>query len=160
MTRINFGIPPEKLTDQHLLAEIRELPRIPRAVKKRLDEGEEVKTIYGPFRLGPGHVTWFNDKLRYLRDRYYSLVREARRRRFHLNCDMTLFEDLKKTKYYGGQYPTVHDIQLITDRISQRIRESNQIPRFYREPIDKEEYINSILTPFIAHIKKENFLIM
>jgi len=34
MTRINIGILPHDLTDQHLLAEFRELPRIPNRVKK------------------------------------------------------------------------------------------------------------------------------
>jgi len=33
MTRINL-VPPEELCDQHLLAELRELPRIPNAVLK------------------------------------------------------------------------------------------------------------------------------
>jgi hypothetical protein len=35
MTRINTGIPPKELTDKHLLAEHREIKRIPNCIKKR-----------------------------------------------------------------------------------------------------------------------------
>ena len=34
MTRINVGIPPEELTDKHLLAEHREIKRIPNCIAK------------------------------------------------------------------------------------------------------------------------------
>ena len=34
MTRINAGIPPKKLTNRHLLAEHREIKRIPNVIKK------------------------------------------------------------------------------------------------------------------------------
>ena len=42
MTRINL-INPEKLTDQHLLAEYRELPRIFWIVRKKISENKEIK---------------------------------------------------------------------------------------------------------------------
>ena len=44
MTRINL-INPEKLTDQHLLAEYRELPRIFWILRKKISENKEIKVL-------------------------------------------------------------------------------------------------------------------
>lgn len=52
MTRINL-VPPEELCDQHLLAEHRELTRIPNAVAK----GKyHLKGQPAEYKLGEGHV--------------------------------------------------------------------------------------------------------
>ena len=52
MTRINL-VPPEELCDQHLLAEHRELTRIPNAVAKGKFHLKGQPTEY---KLGEGHV--------------------------------------------------------------------------------------------------------
>lgn len=78
MTRINV-VPPEWLCDQHLLAEYRELTRIPSAV---------VSSRYGiegqpaDYKLGAGHVKFFLDKLEFLKKRYAALAEELRARGF------------------------------------------------------------------------------
>ena len=79
MTRINAGIPPARLSDKHLLAEHREIKRIPNQISKgryRL-EGQPEK-----FCLGTGHVKFFYDKLGYLHTRYQLLYRECKLRGF------------------------------------------------------------------------------
>ena len=56
MTRINVGIPPAELVNQHLLAEHREIKRIPNCVAKgkyNMDGMPE------RFKLGTGHVKFF-----------------------------------------------------------------------------------------------------
>ena len=59
MTRINL-VPPEELCDQHLLAEHRELTRIPNAVAK----GKyHLKGQPAEYKLGEGHVRFFFNKL-------------------------------------------------------------------------------------------------
>ena len=56
MTRINVGIPPEELTDKHLLAEHREIKRIPNCIAK----GKyNMDGIPDRFKLGKGHVKFF-----------------------------------------------------------------------------------------------------
>lgn len=81
MTRINAGIRPAELVDRHLLAELREIKRIPNVVKggkARLDGIPE------RFSLGTGHVRFFYNKLGYLLRRYRSLRAEAIRRGFQV----------------------------------------------------------------------------
>ena len=53
MTRINCGIPPAELTNKHLIAEHREIKRIPNCVIK----GKYSLTGQpDSFKLGAGHV--------------------------------------------------------------------------------------------------------
>ena len=73
MTRINVGIEPAELCDQHLIAEYRELLRA---------FGYEGRTLAGPFRLGRGHVIWCSQYPGTLADRYRGLVQEMRYRGF------------------------------------------------------------------------------
>ena len=80
MTRINV-VPVEELCDQHLLAEARELPRIPNHVANR--QGD-VNTTLGDYRLGEGHVRFFYDKLNWLERRYNDLLEECKIRGFQV----------------------------------------------------------------------------
>lgn len=76
MTRINVGVLPEVLCDQHLLAEYRELPRLWRYIGKPPKNAPEV------FCLGKGHVLWCANHLPYMVFRFNALVKEMQRRRF------------------------------------------------------------------------------
>lgn len=80
MTRINL-VPPQELCDQHLLAEHRELTRIPNAVAKGRFNllGQSADYI-----LGAGHVRFFFDKLAFLKKRYAMLHQECLARRFQV----------------------------------------------------------------------------
>ncbi|KGQ71418.1 deoxyribonuclease [Chelonobacter oris] len=81
MTRINV-VPPQELCDQHLLAEHRELTRIPNAIVKgkySLD-GQPLD-----YKLGTGHVKFFMNKLTFLHDRYQALHQECLARGFKVN---------------------------------------------------------------------------
>ena len=80
MTRINL-IPPNELTDQHLLAEHREIKRIPNIIlswKYSLDNQPK------EFTLWTGHVKFFYDKIQFLYFRYRSLYYECIKRWFNI----------------------------------------------------------------------------
>ena len=64
MTRINCGIPPAELTREHLIAEHREIKRVPNKIRKRLEEGKEINFKGQPekFKLGTGHEKFFVKK--------------------------------------------------------------------------------------------------
>jgi len=81
VTRINAGISPQRLSSKHLLAEHREIKRIPNQISKgRYNlEGQPEK-----FCLGTGHVKFFYDKLGYLFARYQSIYHECKRRGFQV----------------------------------------------------------------------------
>ena len=85
MTRINCGIPPAELTDKHLIAEHREIKRIPNTVSKYFSEGRlNMKGQPEQFKLGTGHVKFFYDKLGYLLLRYEKIYAECRLRGFNV----------------------------------------------------------------------------
>jgi deoxyribonuclease (pyrimidine dimer) len=73
VTRINV-IPPSHLADQHLLAELRELPRTFGLVHRTGDPES--------YRMGKGHVRFFADKPNWLRNRQRDLHTEALARGF------------------------------------------------------------------------------
>ena len=78
MTRINV-VPPSELTDKHLLAEYRELPRISKLARPAPDAPAD-------YVLGPGHVKFFYDKGAWLKRRFEEeIVPEMRRRGFTVN---------------------------------------------------------------------------
>lgn len=80
MTRVNV-VPVTDLCDQHLLAEHREIKRIPNCLlsgklKYEYDDRPDC------YVLGKGHVKFFTDKLRWLFNRYEQLHEECLRRGF------------------------------------------------------------------------------
>ncbi len=81
MTRINATINPKDLTDKHLLAEHREIKRIPNMVKS----GKAVvENIPEQFTLGKGHVKFFYNKLEWLYRRYEKIYDECISRGFNV----------------------------------------------------------------------------
>ena len=82
MTRINVGIRASVLTDKHLMAEHREIKRIPNCIAKvRFN----MKGQPDLFTLGTGHVKFFYDKCGYLLKRYEELYTEASPKKFPVN---------------------------------------------------------------------------
>jgi deoxyribonuclease (pyrimidine dimer) len=117
MTRINVGIPPRELSGKHLIAEHRELKRIPNAVGKgkcRLDR------IPARFSLGTGHVSFFYDKLGYLLNRYRDLYNECCRRGYSVQNYESAWKDVPPS-LMNNYEPTDDDIALIKDRIAERL---------------------------------------
>lgn len=89
MTRINL-VGPSVLTDKHLMAEYRELPRIFTAVVKLQEQGKSPLDIEIPpkYVLGKGHCKFFYDKLAWLKARYFTLYCELKRRKFNLDYEL------------------------------------------------------------------------
>jgi hypothetical protein len=78
MTRINC-VPVDELTDKHLIAEYRELPRISKLARPTTSAPTE-------YKLGAGHLLFFYDKGLYLKKRFEcEIVPEMRRRGFVTN---------------------------------------------------------------------------
>lgn len=81
MTRINC-VPVEELTDKHLGAEYRELPRLFGQIQKAIERGESPDDPRNPttYKLGKGHTRFFYNKVPWLVNRYARLVEECERR--------------------------------------------------------------------------------
>lgn len=117
MTRINVGIPPKELTNKHLIAEHREIKRIPNVVSKGR---YNLKNVPASFTLGKGHVSFFYNKMGYLKERYQELHAECVARGFKVQN----FEDSWRgvPKELMNHYtPTDRDVQIIRERIADRL---------------------------------------
>ena len=116
MTRINL-VPPEELCDQHLLAEHRELTRIPNAVAK----GKyHLKGQPAEYKLGEGHVRFFFNKLAFLKKRYDALHAECKARGFNVQYiwNETLPDDPSLWLDYEA---TEAALQINRERIQERM---------------------------------------
>ena len=118
MTRINAGIPVEELHNKHLLAEHREIIRIPNNVKKgRFSLKNQPKT----FTLGTGHVTFFYDKLMFIKTRYHQLYYECIKRGFNVSYFGLSFDDIP-IQYMNDYIPTKECIESLKNRINERLK--------------------------------------
>jgi deoxyribonuclease (pyrimidine dimer) len=117
MTRINAGIPPKELVDKHLIAEHREIKRIPNCISKGKFNlsGQPVK-----FTLGTGHVKFFYNKLLYLKNRYEELYAECVRRGFNVTYYGDAWNDIP-SELMNDYVPTDEDRHVIRERIKERL---------------------------------------
>lgn len=116
MTRINV-VPVSELCDQHLLAEHRELTRIPNAVAKGKFHLRGQPTEY---KLGEGHVRFFFNKLAFLKKRYDALHAECKRRGF--NVQYFWAENLPNDPSLWLDYkPTAAALAINRERIAERM---------------------------------------
>ncbi|AAP96504.1 deoxyribonuclease [[Haemophilus] ducreyi] len=116
MTRINL-VPPAELCDQHLLAEHRELTRIPNTIAKG-----KFKLAGQPsdYKLGEGHVRFFFNKLAFLKQRYDALHEECLARGFNVQYFWT--EDLPQDPALWLDYqPTENALKINRARIAERM---------------------------------------
>lgn len=119
MTRINVGIPVETLVDKHLLAEHREIKRIPNSIKKGR---YNLNGIPEQFTLGKGHVKFFYNKLKYLKNRYYMIYNECKRRGFNVTDFKDSFDNLP-SELYNDWRPRKRDSDIVRERIELRLKE-------------------------------------
>ncbi len=119
MTRINAGIHPKKLSDKHLLAEHREIKRIPNHLKKFGDRClSNAPTL---FKLGKGHVLFFISKGKYTLKRYLQIFAECKRRGFNVQNFKSAWDIYDKFSYlFDDWIPEEHEIQLVKQRIEER----------------------------------------
>jgi deoxyribonuclease (pyrimidine dimer) len=122
MTRINV-VPVESLSRQHLVAEYREITRLPgnlRASLSRKSKAFSMSEIPSQYVLGTGHVKFFFDKMQYLENRFEQLVSEMLKRGYNPSyMDATIFRDCP-SQFYNTYEPTQEAIDLNVARIKER----------------------------------------
>jgi deoxyribonuclease (pyrimidine dimer) len=121
MTRINAGIPPADLHDKHLLAEHREIKRIPNQISR----GKyRLENIPEQFKLGAGHVKFFYDKCGYLLNRYIDLREECRKRGFNVQDWAEAWSGVPKS-LMNDWLPDDCDREIVWSRILERWPDSD-----------------------------------
>ena len=143
MTRINI-IDPALLTDQHLVAEYRETPMVPAALKRTLRSarGYSRARIPKTYTLNTGHVTFFYDKLAYLSNRYDQLVGEMIVRGMRPDLHRELNFDGIPQECFGDWVPTKHEQRIVVERIAMRLRQRQGWYRQHGKKVDVEQIID------------------
>lgn len=141
MTRINSAIPPRCLTDEHLLAEHREIKRLPYCLRRAVPSGS-VSRIPSEFTLGKGHVLFFLDKMEFGRRRYREIYVECHLRQFHVEDYEANFVYDIPPGFSQDYTPTQREHDLLVERITNRIMNSRkQTWHYYGQLISKERAV-------------------
>lgn len=149
MTRINL-IDPAQLCDKHLMAEYRELIRIPNGVLSGT-----LKAAYPDapkeYKLGAGHIKFFVDKLVWLAGRQVRLHNELLFRGFKV--EWMLWGKIAETEAYQQSFrnwytPTQTEIQLNIDRIIERMpakpRWTNRdVPAYWNDYLHERQLLGN-----------------
>lgn len=146
MTRINSAIPVKRLTDEHLLAEHREIKRLPTYFRLALSTGA-LRRIPKEFCLGAGHVNFFLNKQAFLFTRYQVIYKECIARGFKVE---DYSDNWLKTcplmqiyNCWNNYTPTDNEKTLLIERISDRTLVSKKKHfHYYGRPIAKEKAID------------------
>lgn len=117
MTRINVAVKPQELTMRHLMAEHREIKRIPNLVSRGRFN---MKSTPSEFTLGKGHVAFFYNKLLYLKNRYEDLYKECISRNYNVTYYGNAWDDVPQ-QYMNDYIPTEQDEQIIKQRIKEKL---------------------------------------
>ena len=137
MTRINL-VEPSELTDQHLIAEYREIFMVGGSLRRTLvsKSGYREDRVPKKYTLNTGHVYFFYNKGEYLHKRYHELITEMKRRGFEPDPSrifpMSVFVD---NGLYNDWMPNVEDYKVIRQRIAEKIAMK---PKWYR----RTEYVS------------------
>ncbi len=136
MTRINI-ISPSELTDQHLIAEYREIFMVAGSLKRTLisKNGYLQSKVPKEYTLNSGHVYFFYNKGKYLNKRYNLIIKEMKLRGFNPDMERKFPKDIFiNNNLYNDWSPNQNDIKIIRQRISEKIALK---PTWYRKTISK-----------------------
>ena len=146
MTRINT-FDPSLLLDSHLLAELREITRIPNAIlsgKAKID----FKAIPVRYTLGRGHVIFWYNKLGYIKKRYDQLYKEAKKRGFNVtykDIDYSQLSPVHQAALINDYIPTKEAQLLNIERICERFDLRKKSYSFHGVIINDEYSFNRYL---------------
>ena len=141
MTLINSPNPVRCLTDEHLLAEHREIKRLPFCLQQAIKSGS-INRIPYKFTLGKGHVLFFLDKMLFCVRRYNEIDIELSKRGFTLTDFAKNWENVPY-KYTNDYVVTDEERKLLIERITERINNSTKKHwHYYGKEISKSEAID------------------
>lgn len=145
MTRINANLSVKLLSDEHLLAEHREIKRIPDSLKKAIKSGS-INKIPNTFRLGTGHVLFFINKLQFVYNRYIDIHNECLLRGFAVEDYSSNFISINDNLYWNDWKSSLEANLAIKERIIERVNNSTKkCFHYYGKQISKNDYIKIIL---------------
>jgi deoxyribonuclease (pyrimidine dimer) len=133
MTRINAGVEPSELKRMHLVAEWREITMVPASLKRSLKTKtphEVLEKISPQFTLNKGHVSFFYDKMNYLKRRMKRIAEEMNRRGYLVDYSrFSAFDGIDKM-FFNEWNETEKARNIVLERINFRI---SQKPHLYTD---------------------------
>lgn len=145
MTRVNCNIDVRNLTDKHLLAEHREIKRIPTHYNTH-----GISRVIPEFTLGKGHVLFFLDKPAYTLTRYNQILLECIKRGFSIQDYSDNWSYYPSEMFKKVYVPGIRERSLLIQRISSRIEESynnGNIHHYYGKALTREQALQ-LLTKY------------
>lgn len=136
MARVNIGINPIYLSDQHLIAESVEITMITGGLKKNncLIKSE----IPQFFNIGKGHINFFKTKLYYLNKRLLAVNNELGNRNIRHSTKIDLNEF--PSELWNDWRPNLEDSKIIRfrifDRLNYPLKARKGFHRYYKKPIE------------------------
>ena len=131
MTRINL-VDPSELSDQHLVAEYREIFMVGSSLQRSLKSKNWEKTLANipkKYTLNKGHVTFFYNKGKYLYKRYELLIEEMKNRGMNPDSERKFKTEQWPNELFNDWEPEPDDYKVIRARIKEKIEMK---PDWYR----------------------------
>ena len=131
MTRINL-VDPSELSDQHLVAEYREIFMVGSSLQRSLKSKNWEKTLANipvKYTLNKGHVTFFYNKGKYLHKRYKLLIKEMKNRGMNPDSERKFKTEQWPDELFNDWKPEPDDYKVIRARIKEKIEMK---PDWYR----------------------------
>ena len=131
MTRINL-VDPSELSDQHLVAEYREIFMVGSSLQRSLKSKNWEKTLANipkKYTLNKGHVTFFYNKGKYLYKRYEVLIEEMKNRGMNPDSERKFKTEQWPDELFNDWEPELDDYKVIRARIKEKIEMK---PEWYR----------------------------
>lgn len=147
MTRVNV-VDPKVLTDQHLMAEYRELPMVMGSLRRSLASKNGLPKIPMDYTLNAGHVLFFYNKGAWLKRRYEALTTELKDRGYSLDisrqADFSVF-----TKFLMHEWEAdTNAVAINSERISLRIMDKLSWYKYRGKSLtvtqDAQQYIKPV----------------
>ena len=135
MTRVNV-VPVDELTNQHLMAEWREIPHMPKALARTLKSkaGFKPEKVADEYLLNTGHVYFFYNKLRFLEKRLRQIQCELLERGYNIDGQRRVKFDGFNPKFYNDYEPTPEARKINRERIYERLWARPHLYKYWNTP--------------------------
>ena len=137
MVRINL-INPKNLADQHLIAEYNEILML----LGHVDKFPVIREQPSKYCLGKGHINFFKDKIKYLKERHELIKKEMKKRGFKNSRTINLNKYSKECR--KDWKPNKKDKEIIKKRIITKLNLNPKYYRYYSEKKPKKFFIDLI----------------
>ena len=133
MTRINV-VSPKELSDQWLLAEYRELPRV-------LKGNFSIYNAPKQYKLGVGHVKWARYHASYTNARFKEIIKEMQYRGFKTSFTTDLGKYI--TNDIKNDYrPNLNDLRVNRNRLAERYKANPKVHKWTKR--EKPVYLRDL----------------